>query len=129
MEGERKNEESESEKIKQTFKRKDEVSKENAEELETVSEAESISSCVARRVMLEALNRGLEASLDRWPGDMLKAAIERFGRMPRGGWQQCHSHFCAKFNINISLEEFKSRANRSSLLPPKWTEMLKEKNY
>ena len=67
-EGERKNEESESGKITQTTKKTDEVGEENAGEVETVSEAESTSFCVARRIMLEALNRGLEASLDRCKG-------------------------------------------------------------
>ena len=59
MEGEWKNEDTEFGKNNQASKT-DEVGKENTGEVETVSEAESTSSCIARRVILEALNRGLE---------------------------------------------------------------------
>ena len=65
----------------------------------------------SRTAILEALISELDVPQARWPEEALKAVIERFGRMPRGGWQFCHSKYCISFTCNTSLDEFKRRAN------------------
>ncbi|KAI5179054.1 hypothetical protein PAEPH01_2594, partial [Pancytospora epiphaga] len=52
---------------------------------------------------------GLETTQGRWLGEVLKAAIERFGRMPRDGWSKCHSIFCDTFGCSTSFNEFRKQ--------------------
>ena len=77
---------------------------------EAADAAEVPGPAAGRMVVLDALLAELEAPLDRWPGEALKAVLERFVRMPRGGWQHCHSKFCVSFGCSISLDEFTKRA-------------------
>lgn len=66
-----------------------------------------------RMAVLGALADGIDVPMDRWPGEVLKAAIGRFARMPRNGWQLCHSIFCDKFKCSMPFAEFEAKANFS----------------
>ncbi|VDN05307.1 unnamed protein product [Thelazia callipaeda] len=50
-----------------------------------------------------------------WPGEMLKAVLGHFGKMPRGGWPLCSSLYCEKFVCAISLQELKKQANAANI--------------
>ena len=54
----------------------------------------------------------VEASQKDWPQEALKATLGRFGRVPRLGWKKATDFFCKKFSVDVSVEEFKSLAQK-----------------
>ncbi|VDM98219.1 unnamed protein product [Thelazia callipaeda] len=46
-----------------------------------------------------------------WSGEVLKAVLDRFERMPKGGWPLYRSLYCERFVCIIGLEELKKKAN------------------
>jgi len=65
----------------------------------------------SRVVVLGALADGIDVPIDRWLGEVLKAALSRFAKMPRDGWQQCQSIFCDKSQSSMPLADFQSKTN------------------
>ncbi|KAI5174136.1 hypothetical protein PAEPH01_2079 [Pancytospora epiphaga] len=69
------------------------------------------SPAASRMIALEALIRGVKAPHCRWPKEVLRAVIDRFGRISRGGWPLSCSLFYELFKCEIRLDELKMRAD------------------
>ncbi|KAI5170040.1 hypothetical protein PAEPH01_1198 [Pancytospora epiphaga] len=65
----------------------------------------------SKMIALEALICGVKAPQCQWPGDVLKAGIDHFGRMPQSGLPLCRSFFCELFKRGIRLDELKVRTD------------------
>ncbi|WUR05216.1 uncharacterized protein VNE69_12201 [Vairimorpha necatrix] len=62
---------------------------------------------------LAAVLVSTEASEEEWPQRVFLSIINRFGRMPRGGWNKATEFFCGKFGSNMSSLEFKGKAKKA----------------
>ena len=71
----------------------------------------TVPSKASSEASLDAILNDIESSMEEWPKEALRNALQRFGRMPRLGWSRAHNTFCGKFNVSISLEGFKKRAS------------------
>ena len=109
MEGEQKK--SKSEKMKDTPVRTDKVGADGTGTVVESCSTDLPGPAASRMVALEALIRGIKVPQCRWPGEMLKAVIDRFGRMPRDGWLLSHSLYCEMFKCETRLDELKKQAN------------------
>ncbi|KAI5170113.1 hypothetical protein PAEPH01_1256 [Pancytospora epiphaga] len=65
----------------------------------------------SRMIALKALIRGVKALQCRWPGEVLRAMINHFGRMPRDGWPLSRSLFYELFKCEIHLDELRMRTD------------------
>ena len=77
-------------------------------ELLLPSESPKVSSKTTLKVIIE----DLKSDQKEWPREFLNAVQRRFGRMPRNGWNQALSAYCGKFEIHMTLENFKWMANK-----------------
>ena len=59
---------------------------------------------------LRALLLSLEYPQHLWPGEALKAVVQRFVRMPRTGWRSFKKIYIEKFKVDVSIDELKSQA-------------------
>ena len=109
MEGEQKK--SKSEKMKDTPIRTDKVGADGTGTVVESCSTDLPGPAASRMVALEALIRGIKVPQCRWPGEMLKAVIDRFGRMPRDGWLLSHSLYCEMFKCETRLDELKKQEN------------------
>ena len=55
----------------------------------------------------------IKSSQVEWPSEALRKVLGRFGRMPRTGWSRAHSVYCGKFNLSMSLLQFKKKASNA----------------
>ena len=62
---------------------------------------------------LEAILPSILGCKEVWPQKVLAAVIERFGRMPRNGWTITRAYFNNKFQIDISPDVFKKKAQET----------------
>src|ERR1700733_7095162 len=67
----------------------------------------------AKAVSLEAILSGIQADAKKWPQEAFKAVLQRFNRMPRGGWNLAHETFRQKFQASMSLLDFKKKAREA----------------
>ena len=62
---------------------------------------------------LTAVLSSTEASEEEWPQKVFLTVINRFGRMPRGGWKKANDVFCEKYGSNMGVDEFKCKAKKA----------------
>lgn len=68
-----------------------------------------------RLTTLEVILDGIKASPLQWPKEALRAILRKFERMPRKGWDLMHKKFLFLFKNEISLMQFKKRAEAAVL--------------
>lgn len=60
---------------------------------------------------LDTILEDVKSSKEKWPEEVLRKVLGRFGRMPRSGWSRAHSVYCGMFNVHTSLVDFKKKAS------------------
>lgn len=68
----------------------------------------------ARSLSFEAIMKSVSDGVEEWPSKVHKAAIQRFGRMPRNSWGLAHKYYCEKFSTEVSLASFMKKARASA---------------
>ncbi len=63
-----------------------------------------------RLSILEAILDKIDARLQLWPKEALKAVLKQFSRMPRCGWDTMHRFYNRKFGLSTSPADFKRKA-------------------
>ncbi|WUR05154.1 uncharacterized protein VNE69_12139 [Vairimorpha necatrix] len=64
-----------------------------------------------RLVSLKSLLTYVESNSNEWPGRVLEAILQRFGRMPRGGWDLTPEVYDSKFSSTpLYLQELKQKS-------------------
>ena len=67
----------------------------------------------SRMTSLKAILQGVQSDERKWPQEAFRLILERFERMPRGGWNLAQEVFCTKFRTSISPLDFKRRAREA----------------
>ena len=62
---------------------------------------------------LDIILEDIKSLKEEWPSEALRKVLGRFGRMPRSGWTRAHSVYCDKFNVSMSLLQFKKKASNA----------------
>ncbi|KAM0678417.1 hypothetical protein BDAP_001133 [Binucleata daphniae] len=62
---------------------------------------------------LKAILLKVESTIEEWPKEAFLRVLSRFGRMPRLGWALSHSTFCDTFKSQISLVDYKRKAQNA----------------
>ncbi|KAM0678807.1 hypothetical protein BDAP_000592 [Binucleata daphniae] len=62
---------------------------------------------------LKAILLKVESTIEEWPKEAFLGELIRFGRMPRLGWALSHSTFCDTFKSQISLVDYKRKAQNA----------------
>ena len=68
----------------------------------------------AKAISLQAIICGVQTDSGRWPQEAFKAVLQRFNRMPRGGWNTAHEMFCKKFQVSMSLLDLTLRKKQGT---------------
>ena len=67
---------------------------------------------VTRTSQVMAVLSSLRADKEAWPQAFYEAVLERWARMPRGGWQMATDVYCSKFHVKITQGKFKALAQQ-----------------
>lgn len=67
----------------------------------------------SKMTSLDTILDDIVSSKEKWPEEALRKVLGRFGRMPRQGWSHAHSVYCGKFNVHMSLVDFKKKASQA----------------
>ncbi|EQB61289.1 hypothetical protein NAPIS_ORF01137 [Vairimorpha apis BRL 01] len=62
---------------------------------------------------LDSILTSIESIEEEWPQKVYLAVLNRFGRMPRGGWKKANDVFCRSFLTDMEVQEFISRAKQA----------------
>ena len=62
---------------------------------------------------LDTLLNDITSVQKKWPKEALRRVLVWFRRMPRTGWPRAHTVYCDKFNVHMSLPEFKKKAKNA----------------
>ena len=71
---------------------------------------EEQSSTLPRLDTVRAILSSVDSPAQIWPKEAFKAALRRYERMPRKGWDLLHASYNEKFSLEMSLVEFKRTA-------------------
>ena len=89
-------------KLTEKLKKTDEANTDKSHPLEGSSHKSIPSKAnAAKAVSLEAILSGIQADAKKWPQEAFKAVLQRFNRMPRGGWNLAHETFRQKFQASM----------------------------
>jgi Reverse transcriptase (RNA-dependent DNA polymerase) len=68
---------------------------------------------LSKMTSLEAILTSIVGCKEVWPQEVLRAVIERFGRMPRNGWTISRAYYNNKFQIDVPPDVFKKKAQET----------------
>ena len=91
----------------------DEVSTDEGPSRESLGKNKLPKTTAPKTVSLEAILHEIQADAKKWPQEAFKAVLQRFERMPRRGWTLAHGIFCAKFQVSVSILDFKKKAREA----------------
>ncbi|HEY4832379.1 MAG TPA: hypothetical protein VIH61_07480, partial [Waddliaceae bacterium] len=91
----------------------DEVSTDEGPSRESLGKNKLPKTTAPKTVSLEAILHEIQADAKKWPQEAFKAVLQRFERMPRRGWTLAHGIFCGKFQVSISILDFKKKAREA----------------
>src|ERR1700733_5644468 len=107
-----------SENLTEKSEETDEVSTDEGPSRESRGKNKLPKTTAPKTASLEAI----QADANKWPQEAFKAVLQRFERMPRRGWTLAHGIFCAKFQVSVSILDFKKKAREAI----KWKSMLNQ---